>query len=112
MAWPEGADGDVFRNLEAHNFDFGKESLIEFIVEFDQWPPAEAALDVLDEMYDDVSLVEPDAAEQASGKSGGYVQIQVEALLDYEFVVALQAQLTRQMAQFNARCQSWDVEVE
>lgn len=111
MVWPVGADGDVFRNLEAHNFDFGKESLVEFIVEFDQWPPVEKALEVLDELYDDVSLVEPDAAEQASGSTGGYVQIQLEAPLDYEFVIAMQAQLTQQLAPFNARCQSWEVEV-
>lgn len=111
MAWPVGADGDVFRNLEAHNFDFGKECLVEFIVEFDQWPPLDEALEVLDELYDDVSLVEPDAAEQASGSTDGYVQVQIEALLDYEFVVTMQAQLTQQLTLFKGRCQSWEVEV-
>lgn len=109
MQWPNDADGDVFRQLKAHDFDFQQPCVVHFNVDFDDWPPAPDALELLDELYDDVTLIEADEQDLAEGAEAGYVQIQIEELLSYEFVVELQVQITRQLQAFAARCNSWGV---
>ncbi|MGB0867552.1 MAG: hypothetical protein ACPGSC_13665, partial [Granulosicoccaceae bacterium] len=61
-----------------------------------------------DELYDDVGLVEPNAKELAEGATG-YARVQLEALLEIDLVLTMQAQLSEQMLAYGGRCESWEV---
>jgi hypothetical protein len=78
--WPEGADGDVFRRLAAAGFEFTKAWPVEYNVDFESWPPPEAALEQLRALYGEVLLYPPDE------EGGGYVLFQVVGPLTYEGV--------------------------
>jgi hypothetical protein len=103
MSWPSDADGDVFRSLEAQRFDFTRTYTIDFNVDFEQWPPAPAALDLLRKSHESVRVVPPD------GRGKGYVLVQLQHQLNYQFVVDTQKQLSSLMRSFGGKCDSWGV---
>ena len=47
MNWPDDADGDLFRILEAKEFDFDKEVKIDFEIDFDHWPLSKKEIDAI-----------------------------------------------------------------
>jgi hypothetical protein len=101
--WPEGADGDVFRRLAAAGFEFTKAWPVEYNVDFESWPPPEAALEQLRALYGEVLLYPPDE------EGGGYVLFQVVGPLTYEGVISVQRRTTAAMQRFGGVCESWGV---
>ena len=99
--WPAGADGDVFRRLAAAGFDFDKAWSVEYNVDFESWPPAEAAFEQLRALYGEVRLYPPDE------ECGGYVLFQVVGLVTYEGVVSVQRRTSAAMQPFGGICESW-----
>ena len=105
--WPEDADGDVFRRLEANGLDFAKEYNVDFNVDFQNWPPPAEALKELRAKYENVKVVEP---ETVGGKEyRGYVVFNVRSVVTYELVTSVQTQLTKLMKQYGGCCDSWGV---
>jgi hypothetical protein len=103
MAWPEDADGDVLRRLERNGFEFGKPCHMDFNVDFDAWPPAPEAIEILEKLYSNATLNEP------TEDFNGYVQFQVFGSLTYDLVVSVQSSVSELMAPFGGVCESWGV---
>jgi hypothetical protein len=103
MNWPDDADGDVFRRLMDHGFDFSKSHTVDYNVDFDSWPPSQAALATLRSMFGALSVVDPDDDDT------GYVQFQIHGPLTYEAVTDTQRRVTAAMSQFGGVCESWGV---
>jgi len=103
MSWPGDADGDVLRRLQNGGFDFSTPTLIDFNVDFQNWPPPPAAVSVLSRHYPSLKVYEPD------GEYGGYLKFQVYALVTYELVTNIQSEVTELMAPFQGECSSWGV---
>ncbi|HEY4215101.1 MAG TPA: ribonuclease E inhibitor RraB [Steroidobacteraceae bacterium] len=101
--WPQDADGDVLRSLEAGGFDFSKPALIDFNVDFGSWPPPAAAIQAICKDYPSATMHEPNE------HGGGYVQFQVYALVTYELVTGVQSDMSEVMAGFGGECCSWGV---
>lgn len=102
MTWPQDADGDVFRDLEADGFDFSKVYAIDFNVDFARWPPSQDAVTAIKQKYPDAVLHEPD------GEFKGYVGFKVRSLLSYELVIRVQREVSDLLAPFGGRCDSWE----
>jgi hypothetical protein len=103
LTWLEDADGDVFRRLAAGDFDFEEPCRIDFIVDFDAWPPPAEFLQRLRTNYPAVEVFEPD------GNAGGYVLFVVEARLTYELVTFVQSAVSAMAAPFGGTCNAWGV---
>ena len=103
MGWPNNADGDVFRRLETNGFDFSKSYAVDFTVDFEKWPPAKAALDLLTSKYGDLDLYEPDE------EGDGYVLFQVVSPVTYEGIMSVQRNASIAMKPFGGICESWGV---
>jgi hypothetical protein len=101
--WPLDADGDVFRRLLSHGFDFSKSHVVDFNVDFSLWPPLPAAIEALEAMHGQVSLYEPDE------NGDGYAQFQIYGPVTYESVMRIQSSTTAAMGPFGGRCDSWGV---
>src|SRR3954466_14798317 len=81
--WPNDADGDVFRRMEASGFDFSKPYSVDYNVDFDAWPPHPEALKLLEVRYGSVELYEPEEDMK------GYVLFKVTGLVTYESVTSV-----------------------
>ena len=103
MNWPNDADGDVFRRLQQSNFDFGKRYLIDFDVDFEDWPPQLGAIELLKREYPSVKIYEP------SLEDGGYIQFQVYEFVSYDLVVRIQEHITELMRPYCGVCESWGI---
>jgi hypothetical protein len=103
MNWPNDADGEVLRSLENGGFDFRRRCLIDFNVDFEEWPPSSEAMSLLAREYPSLKVSEPDAG------SPGYLQFQVYGILDYEVVTRVQESVSESMAVYKGRCDSWGV---
>ena len=103
MKFPDDADGDVLRGLEKSGFDFSQRCLIDFNVDFQEWPQSSEAVKLLSRKYPSLKLYEPD------GEGPGYLQFQVYGLLTYDLVTKVQAEVSELMAAFNAECSSWGI---
>src|SRR5262249_37814588 len=103
MTWPNDADGDVLRRMEDDGFDFSRSHLIDFNVDFDDWPPDPKAIAVVKSHYPGVIVHEPDDGY------AGYLQFQVHDRVSYELVMRIQRQVSALVAPFNGRCESWGV---
>jgi hypothetical protein len=105
--WPDDADGDVLRRLEAQGFDFTKEYDIDFNVDFEKWPPSADAIKELGSNYQLVEVIEPETVEGEGFE--GYLTIKIRSKVSYDFVVATQAKVKALMKQYGAWCDSWGV---
>lgn len=100
---PDDADGGVFRRLAKSNFDFSKSWPVDYNVDFDRWPPPEAALQLLREMYGNANVHPP------GDDSTGYVQFQVLDHVSYEGVISVQLRTSAAMRPYGGICESWGV---
>ena len=107
--WPDDADGDVLRSLEADGFDFTRSYPVDFGIDFANWPPEAAAVDLLKSRYSDIDVVEPDEEDLEEGEANGWISIQIEGIVSYEFVTKTQEALTELMRPFGGWCDSWGV---
>ena len=101
--WPNDADGDVLRRLLAKGFDFSKAQLIDFNVDFEDWPPAQEAIQALQAEFHGVEACED------SENGGGYVLFKMNSILSYDLVIETQAKATHLVAKYGGRCESWGV---
>ena len=101
--WPDDADGGVFRRLAASGFDFSQPYSVDYNIDFENWPPANDALALLQSMYGNLSLYEPDE------HGPGYVQFQIVGPVTYEGVTSVQRRASSAMAPFGGVCESWGV---
>lgn len=103
MSWPNDADGDVLRRMEEDGFDFSKPHVIDFNVDFDDWPPDPRAVSLLKKRYPGTVVRDP--------KDGyaGYLQFQLHERVSYELVMRVQREVSVFVAPFNGRCESWGV---
>lgn len=100
--WPDDADGDVLRRMDASGFDFEEPCLIDFNVDFDCWPPSDAAMQMLYEMHSNSKAISLEG-------EGGYVCFHIHARLSYELVVNIQRLVSERMASFGGVCESLGV---
>jgi hypothetical protein len=103
--WPNDADGDVFRALEADGVDLSKAYAIEFYVDFEDWPPADEALDVLKGTFGDVALQDDEEDEIPC------LRCKIVGPLSYEFVTETQAKITEAVKAFGGYCADWGVQI-
>ena len=101
--WPDDADGGVFRNLAADDFDFSVQHVVDYNVDFEIWPPPAVALEWLHAHFGELELYAP------SEDMGGYVQFQMLGRLTYEVVTSTQRRVSTAMAPFGGVCESWGV---
>jgi len=103
MTWPTDSDGDVFRRMEASGFDFSREHSIDFNIDFEKWPPPQAALDLLQAQYGNVEIFNPDE------RGAGYVLFRIVARASYELVTSVQRNATSAMQPYGGVCETWGV---
>jgi hypothetical protein len=89
--------------MQRSNFDFSKIHVVDYNIDFKEWPPSSQALAFLKANYGSIEVYEP------RGNSRGYVQIQIRDLVKYDRVVEMQRKLSADMAQFGGVCESWGV---
>jgi hypothetical protein len=99
MDWPQDADGDVMRRLNAAGFDFNTPAQIDFHLDFDDWPPSEALFDAITRAFPDAAILPQD----------DYLLVQLVRRVSYELVTATQASLSALSREFGGRCDSWGV---
>lgn len=100
--WPQDADGDVLKRMQASGFDFSRPVDIDFNVDFDNWPPAQKCVDLLRAQFRNLKVREPNDHR-------GYVQIVVNAILTYDLVMFMQSTVSEMAAPFGGVCESWGV---
>jgi len=103
MNWPNDADGDVLRRLQDDGFDFSASHEVDYMVDFDPWPPAPAALAKLEALYGKVELHAPDQDDD------GYAEVKLQGKLSYETVVGTQRAISDAMQPYGGYCNSWGV---
>lgn len=99
---PDDPDGEVIRGLIEDRFDFSKSHVIDFNVDFEEWPPAPEAIAALRREYSDVEVIEEDNDDK-------YVLFQVEAKLTYDLVKKVQSRATELVSKYGGHCDSWGV---
>lgn len=104
--FPEGADGEVFVRLSEDGFDFSNPHQIEFIVDFRQWPPAEEAIDLLTHKYESVERIE---AGDGDLDDDAYLIVSFMAVVEYDWVIRKQRELSDLVAKYDGWCDSWGV---
>lgn len=104
-AWPGDVDGDVLRRMDEDGFDFSKPVEIDFNIDFESWPPPEAALARIRERHPDARVVEPGEGDDED--DDGYVQVVVNDVLSYELVMRVQRELSALAEPFGGVCESW-----
>jgi hypothetical protein len=102
-SWPDTADGDVFRRLEANGFDFGEPCWIDFNVDFETSTPPTRAIDTLTAAYPNALIQSEEDGERC------YLLVKFFDRLSYEFVVQLQDELSKLMIPLGGICESWGV---
>lgn len=99
MSWPNDADGDVFRSLEAGGFNFAAKVVVDFNVDVPSRADMPDAIDAALEFYPDAGIGEEDT----------YFVVQLETQLGYDFVIETQKKLSAVAAPFGGKCDSWGV---
>lgn len=103
MGWPDDADGDVLRRMQANGFDFSKPAVIDFDVDFASWPPSAEAMMVIQRTFRQVD------AYNLEADSDGYIEIKVFAFVTYDLVMSMQSSISAITGPFGGKCQSWGV---
>ena len=82
-----------------NGFDFATLASIDFNVDFESWPPSDAALAEIAKTFQDARVSLED----------GYVLVKLERLLTYDLVTSVQARLSHASAPFGGSCNTWGV---
>ena len=109
MYWPNDVDGDVFRTLEEHGFDFSKEHEIEINIDFDSWPLSDSIIHAISELFPDCNFIEPDEDDIENDDTNGYVQFYITEKLSYDLIVKIQKEVTDKVKAYGGWCDSWGV---
>lgn len=103
MNWPNNADGDALRRLKDEGFDFSTAAEIDFMVDFENWPPPNEAIDLLAKKFGSVEVYEPEDDGE------GYLLVQVCDRVSYELLIHYQDEISLIMGKFSGWCDSWGV---
>ena len=103
MHWLADPVGEALLKLAEDGFDFSKPGLVEFIVNFRNWPPPRGAMACLSRAYPSASVCVTDDDRD------GYLEFQVYALVSFELVTNIQSYVTELMSPYRGICSSWDV---
>ena len=109
MKWPNDADGDVLRNLEENGFDFNRSYKIDFDIDFNKWPLTNTENDQIKKIYPTCTFYDPDEEDMEEGNTIGYVNLQIESKLTYEFVINTQKEITNNVKPYGGWCETWGV---
>ncbi len=107
--WPADIDGDVLRILEEQGFDFNESYVIEFIIEFNNWPLNKTQQDEVLALLPGASFEESDEESIAQGDAPGYVSFKLNNLVTYDFVTEEYKRLTHLFSHMGGYCDSWSV---
>jgi hypothetical protein len=112
MSWLNDADGDVFRSLAGNNFNFDEKHIIDVNIDFNHWPLQDSELELIGSLFRKFEVIEPESDEEdiGNGKGIGFIQIQTESILSYDFIVSLQKEITVKTESIGGFCNSWEVE--
>jgi hypothetical protein len=103
IRWLSDPDGDELMRLAEEGFDFSKPGLLEFGVDFKNWPPPRGAMACLSRDYPSASVCVTDDDHD------GFLEFQVYAIVSYELVTNIQSSVTELMAPYDGVCASWGV---
>jgi hypothetical protein len=103
LRFPDDADGDVLRRLEKSGFDFSTTWEIDFMVDFDSWPPSQAALDILKKEYSAIEVYAPD------DDGDGYILFSINAPVSYDLIMDTQQTASSLVFSFGGVCEAWGV---
>lgn len=101
LEWPADADGDVLRNLAARGFDFSREYVVDFNIDFDEEPS-------LGDLSARVMARFP-AARVEWLDDENCLLVKVSSRLTYEFVIDTQKELSDIAGPWGGQCDSWGV---
>ena len=107
MKWPNDVDGDVFRRLEEHGFNFDTVCEIDFNIDFNSWPLDTETIASIRNLYPTIEIIEPDEEDLEDGDNIGYLQFQIVDKLTYDLVIKVQRDVTEKVTQYGGRCESW-----
>lgn len=101
--WPDDDDGRVLRRLRDKGFDFTKKYVLDFVVDFEPWPPdVQVRQRILKEFPNTVEYRDEETGEST-------LIVKTEDFLTYRFVVETQARLTKLASESGGWCDSWGV---
>lgn len=103
MKFPDDADGDVLRRLEESGFDFSIAWEIDFMVDFDSWPPSQDAIDILEKEYGAIEVYAPD------DDGDGYILFNINSPVSYDLIMDTQKKASALVLSFGGVCESWGV---
>jgi hypothetical protein len=101
--WPDDDDGQVLRRLRNDGFDFTKKYVVDFVIDFETWPPDAQVLERIAEEFPNTT----EYTDEVTGEST--LIVKVEDFLTYRFVVEAQARLTALASVSGGTCESWGV---
>jgi len=99
--WPGDGDGDALRRLEERGLDFSVPHVVEFNVDFHEWPPSKAALSALQQRFESLESYPP------SEGLAGYVLLRVRGMVSYDWVTSVQREVTAVVGAYGGVCESW-----
>jgi len=108
MLYPNDANGDVFRRLEAHGFDFGKPHSVEFHAVL----PNEEAADRVAETYvaDHQAGEKFDNIETKPGRTGGMALTVVKPMhVTYDNVSQFESKFRERVSKQGGHLDGWGV---
>ena len=101
--WPSDADGQVLTRLRDKGFDFSRQHVIDFTIDFAKWPPPHNLIRQIQKEF-------PNTGEYVDEVSGrGSIVVKVQAMLSYRLVMDTQKRLTDLASEFGGWCESWGV---
>lgn len=109
MSFPNDVDGDVLRRLEYNGFNFEKEAVVDFNIDFNHWPLNSNEKEAIVKLYPNCEFYDPDDEDIDNGDLNGYVQFTIFTKIEHGFIVKIQRDVTNQMKQFGGWCDSWGV---
>ena len=108
MKFPDDANGDVFRRMQDHGFDFDSEHVVDFHAVF----ATEAEADRIARMYvadhragDKLSNIETKPYE----KGGMELTLSKKMLVTYEAVCSFESKLAERVSQVEGYLDGWGV---
>ena len=109
MSFPNDVDGDVLRRLEENGFNFEKEAVVDFNIDFNHWPLNSNEKEAIVKLYPNCEFYDPDDEDIENGDLNGYVQFTIFTKIEHGFIVKTQRDVTNQMKQLGGWCDSWGV---
>ena len=103
MNWPNDSDGDALRRLEESDFDFSKNYDVDFNIDFNNWPPSQEAIEILNKEYGGVEVYDPEDEYE------GYLMFKINSLITYNLVVDTQSRVSILMKPYGGTCETWGV---